>query len=271
VAASAAKAAAREEIGAARLAVHAATTEVAAWVAAGPLTEADFMDYGRAAVQPGYDYFAKLFLAPDGEMRDIYMAYRAATLFDALKLRDMTETAALVLIDLLGNFNFPEITPAFVVGLQGELPLLLRHARRVFDWGAVDGAADYDATLARKRKLEEAKAAAAASSSSSSSSSSSAAAAAPELTAAPQRTEEGVFDWKQDPAERARRLWEWWVPRVGEFTFWSKALRLVALVQPSSAEVERLFSQLKLILEQISVSGLEECYEGRTMTRVNVY
>ena len=47
------------------------------------------------------------------------MAYRAATLFDAP-----------VLIDLPENFNFPEITPAFVVGLQGELPLLLRHARR---------------------------------------------------------------------------------------------------------------------------------------------
>ena len=43
------------------------------------------------------------------------------------------------------------------------------------------------------------------------------------------------------------------------------------MVQPSSADVERLFSQLKLILEQISVSKLEECYEGRTMTRVNVY
>ena len=99
MAASAAKAAAREEIGAARLAVHAATTEVAAWVAAGPLTEADFMDYGRAAVQPGCDYLARLFLAPDEEVRDIYLPYRAATPFDALKLRDMTETAALVLIE----------------------------------------------------------------------------------------------------------------------------------------------------------------------------
>ena len=58
---------------------------------------------------------------------------------------------------------------------------------------------------------------------------------------------------------------------MGELTFWSKALRLVALVQPSSAEVERLFSQLKLILEQVSVSGLEEFHEGRTMTRVNVF
>ena len=54
VAAAAAKAAAKEEIGAARLAVQKATTEVAAWVAtAGPLTKADFVDYGRAAVQPG--------------------------------------------------------------------------------------------------------------------------------------------------------------------------------------------------------------------------
>jgi hypothetical protein len=124
------------------------------------------------------------------------MAYRAATLFEALKLRDMTETAALVLIGLLGNFNFPEITPAFVVGLQGKFPLLLRHARRPFDWSAVDGAAEYDATLARKRKPKEAKeakeakaaaAAATASSSSSSPSSSSSAAAVPELTAAPER------------------------------------------------------------------------------------
>jgi len=54
VAAAAAKAAAKEGIGAARLAVQKATTEVAAWVAtAGPLTKADFVDYGRAAVQPG--------------------------------------------------------------------------------------------------------------------------------------------------------------------------------------------------------------------------
>ena len=43
------------------------------------------------------------------------------------------------------------------------------------------------------------------------------------------------------------------MPRMGEFTFWSEALRLVALVQPPSADVERLFSQLKLILEQVSV------------------
>jgi len=61
------------------------------------------------------------------------------------------------------------------------------------------------------------------------------------------------------------------VPRVGEFRLWTKALRLVALVQPSSAEVERLLSQLKLIVEQIGVGRLEERYEARTMTRVNQF
>ena len=59
------------------------------------------------------------------------------------------------------------------------------------------------------------------------------------------------------------------MPRVDEPRFWAKALCLVALVQPSSAQVERLFSQLKLIVGQIGVSGLEEGYEARTMTRVN--
>ena len=54
VAAAAAKAAAKEEIGAARLAVQKATAEVTVWVAAAPPPiEADFADYGRAAVQPG--------------------------------------------------------------------------------------------------------------------------------------------------------------------------------------------------------------------------
>jgi len=170
------------------------------------------------------------------------------------------------------HFNFPEFTGDFRAHLKAELPLLLQHARRDFNWSAVPGAAEYDATLAHRLKLKETKAAAAAAaaaSSSSSSSSAPSAAAAAASGVALKRTEEEVFEWKQDPAERARRLWEWWVPRVCDFSFWSTALRLVALAQPSSADVERLFSQLKLILEQIGVSGLEENYEARTMTRVN--
>ena len=39
--------------------------------------------------------------------------------------------------------------------------------------------------------------------------------------------------------------------------------------QPSSADVERLFSQLKLIPQQVGVSGLEESYEKRLMVCAN--
>ena len=53
------------------------------------------------------------------------------------------------------------------------------------------------------------------------------------------------------------------------FNFWSTALRLVVLVQPSSAFAERVFSQIKLIIEQIGVSGLEVTVEARTMVRCN--
>ena len=195
-----------------------------------PLSEAEFEAYGRAVVQPGYDYFTKLFCLPNGEMWAAKMAYRGATVFDALKLRTMDVTTASLLVDNLVHFNFPEFTGDFRAHLKAELPLLLQHARKDFNWSAVPGAAEYDATLAHRLKLKETKAAAAAAASSSSSSSSApSAAVAAASGVASERTEEEVFEWKQDPAERARRLWEWWVPRVGDFSFWSTALRLVAL------------------------------------------
>ena len=250
----------------ARLAVEKAKADRDAFIAkAGPLTAEQFEAYGRAAVQPGFEYFAKLFVAADGEMWGLKMAYYAATVFDALKLCDMTVASASLRIDRLVHFNFPEFTPAFLADLKAEVPQVLAHAKKPFDWTGVPEAAEYDAALARKNKLKQTKAAAAAAAAASSSS----VVAAPVIPEVSERTEEEFFDWKQDPVERARRLWEWWVPRVDELRFWAKALRLVALVQPSSAQVERLFSQLKLIVGQIGVSGLEEGYEARTMTRVN--
>ena len=173
-------------------------------------------DEGSAAegaiVQPGYDYFTKLFRLTDGEMWAAKMAYRGATVFDALKLRTMDVTTASLLVDNLVHFNFPLFTGDFRAHLKAELPLLLQHARRDFNWSAVPGAAEYDATLAHRLKLKETKAAAAAASSSLSSSSAPSAAAAAASGVASERTEEEVFEWKQDPAERARRLWEWGCP-----------------------------------------------------------
>ena len=239
---------------------------------AGPLTAAEFEAFGRAAVQPGYDYYTKLYRTVGGQMYPLRQALRAAIVFDPLKLKVMSRLTAELLVDDLKHFGFPEFTLAFFDNLKAELPKLLEHAQKPFDWGTVPGAAEYDAALERECKRKAAVAAAAAAAAKGASSSSSAP-VEPEESAASERTKEDIQYWQQDPAEKARRIWEWWVVRVNgdapAFVHGPVALRLVALVQPSSADVERLFSQLKLILEQIGVSGLEEGIETRLMVRVN--
>jgi len=150
------KAKATEVVKTAALAVEKEKAAGAEWVAKmGPLSEAEFEAYGRAVVQPGYDYFTKLFRLPNGEMWAAKMAYRGATVFDALKLRTMDVTTGSLLVDNLVHFNFPEFTGDFRAHLKAELPLLLQHARRDFNWSAVPGAAEYDATLAHRLKLKE--------------------------------------------------------------------------------------------------------------------
>jgi hypothetical protein len=70
----------------------------------------------------------------------------------------------------------------------------------------------------------------------------------------------------------ARRIWEWWktkVTYVKLFDYWPTALRLVVLVQPSSAFVERAFSQVKHIVDQLGVSALQSNIEARLMVRCN--
>ena len=51
------------------------------------------------------------------------------------------------------------------------------------------------------------------------------------------------------------------------FTFLAKALRIVVLAQPSSASVERVFSQLKMIVDACGERMLEETLETRMFYR----
>ena len=53
------------------------------------------------------------------------------------------------------------------------------------------------------------------------------------------------------------------------FSAFDRAVRVVALIQPSSASVERVFSQLKLILDEIGEISLHDNIEARLMARVN--
>ena len=75
--------------------------------------------------------------------------------------------------------------------------------------------------------------------------------------------------WKEDYSEYERRVWKWWGTRKHRFIHVTKAVKLVALIQTSSAYVERVFSQVQLITREIGEDGLRDNIETRVMRRVN--
>ena len=66
-------------------------------------------------------------------------------------------------------------------------------------------------------------------------------------------------------------MWKWWQANQHKFSFFQTAARLVALVPVTSASVERVFSQVKLIVETVGENALQETIETRLMERVNEY
>ena len=57
--------------------------------------------------------------------------------------------------------------------------------------------------------------------------------------------------WQEDYLEYGRRMWRWWDSRKHIFTHNTKSVKLVALMQTSSAFVERVLSQVKLVANEI--------------------
>jgi len=84
-----------------------------------------------------------------------------------------------------------------------------------------------------------------------------------------QKKKDHTKTWKNDTAEVARRIWEWWKAHNTKFNYISFLAALLALIQVSSAPVERVFSQLKLILETINDRALRDVIEARLMERIN--
>lgn len=74
-----------------------------------------------------------------------------------------------------------------------------------------------------------------------------------------------------DPGEYSRRIWEWWRIRMRNniCPSWCLVVRLIVLVQPSSAFMERVFSQLKLIFGSVGDNALEKTIETRLYERIN--
>ena len=118
----------------------------------GPLTVPEFKAHALAAVKPGYDYFAALYLAEGGKLRTQFLALRGASLLDPFKVKEMAVPGMKLLVGDLKHFGFPEFTPEFLANVKGELPKYLRQACAPFDWGDVEGAPEYSRALANKQR-----------------------------------------------------------------------------------------------------------------------
>lgn len=75
--------------------------------------------------------------------------------------------------------------------------------------------------------------------------------------------------WRTDESARAKCIWKWWASRQQRYKAFGNAVKIVALIQTSSAAVERAFSQLKEITLSIGMNALQDNYELRMMRRVN--
>ena len=84
-----------------------------------------------------------------------------------------------------------------------------------------------------------------------------------------------VPDWKDDPGERSCRVYLWWKKLITSSRFsalpcFELALTLVVLKQPSSAVVERVFSQLNNCRKVSGDNGLQDLTSLRVKLRCNV-
>ena len=167
-----------------------------------------------------------------GDMRAVRKGLAAASLFDLeITLREATLEHCKHLVDELCIFGFEELTGAHRSAMKDGLEGMLAYAKGPFDWSGLDGASDYD-----------------------------------------DEHKKGPDHWRSDPAEKARRNWQRWRDVMHpscRFPAFRLALRLVALVQPSSAFVERCFSQMKHIVETCGSKMLSDLLLLRMLFRCN--
>lgn len=139
------------------------------------------------------------------------------------------------------HFEYPDFDDEFLTNLEMEIPLAVKHANKEFDWNSIKETHNFKIRIDRKIKRR--------------------------------RLNDGnVLEWKDDPGERASKIWEWWKLRTtnnDDFKYFRHALRLVVLTQISSCSVERVFSQLKLVRDACGDNMLEDMVEIRMFCRCN--
>ena len=209
------------------------------------ITKEDFYKHGIDVVHPIFKDYRRLFLDEGGDFKELTVAYYAARILNPLVAFGMSAPAIEAAANELKAFGFDEFRDGngIIDDMIQEIPRYLALVQGTGEpfWNQVEGASKYDADLAKKAVENPA-----------------------------------AYDgktWKDDPIEKARRVWEWWRAHRADpgITRFVMAARLVALVQVSSASVERTFSQVKLICESSGVTPLEETIICRVFERCNDY
>ena len=206
------------------------------------VTYDEFRAHGVKVSAPIADEYKRLFISPSGDYYNVLKAYMAARSLNPLVAGTMGDLELREAILDLGAYGIDEFRPAALQDLIAELPTYCGAINSTPSdfWSQVDGAQKYDLDL--KRKIEN----------------------------DPDKYDAN-FTWKDDRIEQPRRVWEWWRVMGKKFRYFFTAARLVAIVPLSSASVERVFSQVKYIIETTGESVLEESLEARVMERVNDY
>jgi len=70
-------------------------------------------------------------------------------------------------------------------------------------------------------------------------------------------------------AERASMIWDWWMRQRVNLPAWSSAVALLALVQPSSAAMERVYSIVRRQFDDKQTKSLMDYVEGSVMLEYN--
>jgi hypothetical protein len=220
-----------------------------------------------------------------GERGDHYagkQAMDACQVFDPFFLAACQSESAKLLVNQLKGFKRAEFSDEFLTNLKKEIPAAIKHSQMVFDWNEIQGSDQYIRRVTRRRLRERRRTFLNSQSQSqeNENENDNNATNAVQIDtfinldcSRPQGRETSYDDWKDDPGERARRIWLWWTPRLetyqSTFKHFAIVLRIIVLNQVSSAGVERVFSQLNYIVRVCGSSMLEDTAAMRLMLRCN--
>ena len=149
-----------------------------------------------------------------------------------------------LLIDDLVYFEHGHFTNIFLTTMKKELPLAMECANQEYDWESIKPSKQNEKRLDRRRMRKK-------------------------------LDKDFQFDWKDDPGEKATRIFKWWKAMFvvdtdqTQFLCFRLALRLVVLSQMTSCSVERVLFQLELVRDACRDDMLEDMNEIRMLMRCN--